>query len=241
VTAALPITTIATPFAACGLLWVEDPDIDAKRPLARPPEFLAASTETALAALHPDERIVAEGLAPARRRDWIAGRAALRALFCTLEPNQLPAPPLASNDRGAPMAPPGWVASISHKRGLAAVMLAQDSGYTIGIDVELAAPTRVDLAARILTDAERSTLLALSPQERGRRVTLAFAVKEAVYKAIDPVVRRHVGFREVELAIAVDGSCTVRPLDRAAIPLAIEAHWQEYAGFWLCTARARRM
>jgi hypothetical protein len=61
-----------------------------------------------------------------------------------------------------------------------------------------------------------------------------------VYKAIDPVVRRYVGFREVEVAIGQGGACEVRPVDRAAIPVAIEAEWREHAGLWVCTARARR-
>lgn len=216
------LTTVVTRFGTCALLAIGD---DAE---------LAA----AHAGLHPDERIAADRFGPVRRRDWIAGRAALRALLASAAP--APVVPVAADDRGAPVVPAGWVASISHKRGLAAALLAPDRGWTVGVDVEHAVAPRQEVGSRILTDAEQIGLSALAPADRGRRVTLAFAIKEAVYKAIDPVLRRYVGFREVELAITDDGGCAVRPVDADAIPLAIEAEWREHAGLWLCTARARR-
>jgi enterobactin synthetase component D len=223
-----PIAAITTRFGTCGLLSIDAPHDAA-------PQVDLASAH---AGLHPDERAAADQLGPVRRRDWIAGRAALRALFAAA--GAAPDAPLARDDRGAPVVPAGWVASISHKRGLAAAVLAPDRGWTLGVDVEHAVPPRVDLGNRILTDAEQLTVSALPEADRGRRVTLAFAIKEAVYKAIDPLVRRYVGFREVELAIAADGRCAVRPVDGDAIPLEIEAEWREHAGLWLCTARARK-
>jgi enterobactin synthetase component D len=223
-----PIAAIATRFGTCGLLAVDT------RHEAAPDVDLAS----AQAGLHPDERAAADRLGPIRRRDWIAGRAALRALFAAA--GAAPDAPLAADDRGAPVVPAGWVASISHKRGLAAAILAPDRGWTVGVDVEHARPPRLDLGTRILTDAEQLAASALPAAERGRRTTLAFAIKEAVYKAIDPLVRRYVGFREVELAIADDGACAVRPVDADAIPLEIEAEWREHAGLWLCVARARK-
>jgi enterobactin synthetase component D len=225
-----PIATLPSRFGTLGLVDASDAG-DSGLP--------HVTLADALATLHADEQRAADALAPLRRRDWIAGRAALRALFAAAGAEPPPAP-LASDDRGAPLVPAGWVASISHKRGLAAAVLAPDHGWTVGVDVERAAPPRVDLSARILTDAERISLAALPPEARGRRTTLAFAIKEAVYKAVDPFVRRYVGFREVELAITDDGTAAVRPVDGDAIPLVIEAEWREHAGLWLCVARARR-
>lgn len=226
------IATIETGFGTCGLLAVIG-----ERTVAAP-EVPAVELAAAHAALHPDERAAADRLGPVRRRDFIAGRAALRALFASAA-GAPPDAPLAADDRGAPVVPAGWVASISHKRGVAAAVLAPDRGWTVGVDVELAAPPRLDLGSRILTDGEQVAASALPDADRGRRVTLAFAIKEAVYKAIDPFVRRYVGFREVELAIAADGAVAVRPVDADAIPLEIDAEWREHAGLWLCVARAR--
>ena len=67
-----------------------------------------------------------------------------------------------------------------------------------------------------------------------RRVALAFAIKEAIYKAVDPVVRRYVGFTEVELDLEA-GRAT------SALPLDVAFWWTELAApepLWLATARA---
>ena len=62
-----------------------------------------------LATLHPDEQTLAAALGPARLRDWVAGRAALRRL---LDAAGAPSTPLLIDDRGAPILPAGWIGSI---------------------------------------------------------------------------------------------------------------------------------
>lgn len=163
----------------------------------------------------------AAALSPVRRREFAAGRAALRAAL-GLEVAIL------RDDRGAPVLPAGYVGSISHKGELAAGLVARDDGARIGVDLELAAPPRQPIERRILTPREQVAIA-------GREITLAFAIKEAIYKAIDPFLRRYVGFTEVELALGAGGACTVA----SALPVAIEAWWCEHAGHWLATARAR--
>ena len=228
----LPVKTLDTTFGRCGLIAVDAAaDID-------PSAALRVDLISARDTLHPDERVAADALGRARRRDWIAGRAALRALLAAALSE--PPPPVIPNERGAPVLPPGWVGSISHKRGLAAALIAPDEGWTVGIDVELATVPKRDLANKVLTPDERTALKTLSDDDRGRRVIQTFAIKEAIYKAIDPVVQRFVGFHEVEVAIGDNGTCAVRRVDPAAIPLEIEAEWRDHAGLWLCTARARR-
>ena len=135
---------------------------------------------------------------------------------------------ILSDDRGAPILPPGWVGSISHKGVRAAALVAPAGGGHIGVDLEVAAPPRQDIARRVLTPREQAAL-----PDRGRAVTLRFSIKEAIYKAIDPYVRRYVGFTEVELDFTGD-DVTVT----TALPFAIEATWREHAGHWLATARA---
>ena len=185
-------------------------------------ELVAADDD---AALHADERAHAATLTAHRRREWIAGRTALRLLLGDV-------PAILADDRGAPRVPAGRVASVSHKDARAAALVAADTGARIGIDLERAAPSRLDIAPRILTARE----LAVLP-DRGRAVTLRFAIKEAIYKAIDPFVRRYVGFTEVELDVRPDGSVGVS----SALPVAIEATWREVDGFWLATARGRTL
>ena len=183
--------------------------------------------EAALASLPPDEQDRACELAQLRRCDYVAGRT---ALHLALAPSGDRGAPILSDDRGAPILPAGWVGSVSHKGARAAALVAPAGEGHVGIDLELAAPPRQDIARRILTPREQVAL-----PDRGRAVTLRFAIKEAIYKAIDPYVRRYVGFTEVEveLDLAGDGVAVT-----TALPFAIEATWREHAGHWLATARA---
>ncbi|HET9626502.1 MAG TPA: 4'-phosphopantetheinyl transferase superfamily protein [Kofleriaceae bacterium] len=194
-----------------------------------------AALAAALAGLVADEQARAAVLAPARQLGFVAGRAALRHALG--EPAHGVA--LGSNDRGAPIVPAGWVGSLSHKARLAAALVAPAGDAHIGGDLERAAPPKTDIARRVLTPRELATLPPADDVEaRGRAVTLPFSIKEAVYKAIDPYVRRYVGFLEVELDFAADDPDQVRVT--SALPLAIEATWREHAGHWLTTARARK-
>lgn len=176
---------------------------------------------SALAQLAPAEQDRAAQLGPVRRREFIAGRTALHLALGSDAA-------MLSDDRGAPILPPGWVGSVSHKRALAAALVAPAGVGRLGVDLELAAPPRVDIGGRVLTAREQAELT-----DGGRGVTLRFSIKEAIYKAIDPYVRRYVGFTEVELALS-GGAVTVT----TALPFAIEATWREHAGHWLATAYA---
>ncbi len=149
------------------------------------------------------------------------GRAALREALA------MPDLEVPRDDRGAPVMPAGWLGSISHKRTRAVALVARDdgSGARIGVDLERAAEPRTAIEHRVLRPAELAAL-----RDR-REVTLYFAIKEAIYKAIDPFVRRYVGFTEVEIDLATR---TVT----SELPLAIEIWWCERDDHWLATARA---
>jgi 4'-phosphopantetheinyl transferase EntD len=178
------------------------------------------------AALVGDEVEHAARLPVTRRREFVAGRSALRSLLG--EPVAI-----LPDDRGAPRLPEGWVGSISHKGEVAAALIAPAGDGFVGLDIEIAAAPRQPIGSRILTAREQQRV------RDGRDVTRSFAIKEAIYKAVDPIVRRYVGFTEVELEVAADGSCVVHVLDAARLPVVVEAWWQERDGLWLATARAR--
>ncbi len=177
--------------------------------------------DAAHAALAEAEQRRAAELSDRRRLDYVAGRTALHLALGEVTA-------ILSDDRGAPVLPAGWVGSVSHKGGRAAALVAPAGAGHIGVDLELAAAPRQDIARRILTPREAAVL-----PDRGRAVTLRFAIKEAIYKAIAPHERRYVGFTEVELELAGDEVAVT-----TALPYAIEATWREHAGHWLATARA---
>jgi enterobactin synthetase component D len=207
----------------------------------------AAPDDAALAALeatgwlHPEEVARASAFPLPRRGSWVGGRLALRHARRTLEPAARDAAVLAT-DRGGPLLPPHLAGSISHKgtRAMALLVRASPAIHAVGVDVEerpaADAPPGPDLAPRILTAAEQERLAVQAPSPRARRdaTLVAFALKEAVYKAIDPVVRRYVRFTEVEVALGPPGPVAVRlllpdpPLRGAAGRSSCDAPWPRH-------------
>jgi enterobactin synthetase component D len=202
---AKPPDQLVTPHGACTIVELDD-----------------AALGDALASLPAAEQEHARTLGDIRRRELIAGRTALHLALADFTHAIL------ADDRGAPILPAGWVGSVSHKGSVAAAIIAPAGAGWVGIDLEHAAAPRLDIARRILTAREQAEL-----PDRGPAVTLRFAIKEAIYKAIDPMLRRYVGFTEVELAVG-EGTCVAT----SQLPVAIDAAWRAHAQFWLATARA---
>jgi len=200
----------------------------------------------ARAQVHPEEWAIAEGLARPRRLAFVGGRVALRAGLASIAPDQADAPVLRTA-RGAPRMPDGTIGSISHKRRLAVALVARptDSARTVGIDVEETPDerdlTRPDLAPRILTPLERHELAPLAATDALRyreAVRLRFALKEAVYKAIDPHVQRYVRFQEVEVFPGGAGAVAVRLAlpEFAGRHIIVQAYWTRLEGHLVATA-----
>ena len=123
--------------------------------------------------------------------------------------------------------PAGWIGSASNKGEYSAALVRSEDGSRIGVDLEHARAPRMPIERRVLTPREAARIT-----DR-RDITRCFAIKEAIYKAIDPFVRRYVGFLEVELG---DDLCQVT----TELPFKIDAWSCEHAGFWVATARAVR-
>jgi enterobactin synthetase component D len=207
---------------------------------------LEGMLDAARATLHPDEWALARSLAPARRLAFVGGRVALRDALSSVAPEHAGAPVLRTA-RGAPQLPAGVIASVSHKRQLAVAIAARlgDAVRTVGVDVE-ELPTeaelnRPDLAPKILTPLERHELAPLAASDAlGYRhaVRLRFAIKEAVYKAIDPHVQRYVRFEEVEVFPGAGGAVAVRLTlpEFTARHVTVQAWWARLAGHLVATA-----
>ncbi|HET6281672.1 MAG TPA: 4'-phosphopantetheinyl transferase superfamily protein [Polyangia bacterium] len=187
----------------------------------------------------PDaEQNYARGLAPARRVTWVGGRLALRAALLDLG---VDAGAMLSDDRGAPVLPPGTVGSISHKARLAIALAAPDADWSVGIDLEdLTARRRGDISTHVLTETERQAIASLEEPQRGHEVLARFAAKEAIYKAVDRFVRRYVSFQEVTLHRSADGELGADLSLRAGEgPFDIQLAELSLPGFVIATARVR--
>jgi 4'-phosphopantetheinyl transferase EntD len=187
------------------------------------------------ASLVPEEQAHARGLPPARRVTWVGGRVALRRALAELG---VTPGPLMATPRGAPALPPGVAGSIAHKRTLAVALAAPAlADVTLGVDVEVDRALRVDISERVLTPVERGRLDALAVPARATALLRAFAAKEAIYKALDPWLRRHVAFAEVEVDAGA-GRFTPRPGEPR---FAIELRDEPLAAHVLVTARVQRL
>ncbi|GAB1341854.1 4'-phosphopantetheinyl transferase [Gemmatimonas sp.] len=192
--------------------------------------------------LHPLEASFARSLPVARRATFLAGRQALREALAGLDGygHRFDAPILRT-PRGAPALPSGLTGSITHKRtqAKAAVALRTGSLQHLGIDLEHR-PTEADLArpsiARKILTAREFAHVAQTGHDTlaGRELVLVhFALKEAVYKAIDPFVERYVRFTEVELELT-QGQAAVSLLlpEPAVADVRVHAGWR-IDGEWI--------
>jgi enterobactin synthetase component D len=202
-----------------------------------------------LASLAEEERDYLESLSPARKPTWLAGRIALHEALRDLG---LDAGPILTDRRGAPELPDGVTGSISHKRTLAVALAARRlDGLSIGVDLE-PVPTlppspsepgwdsRPDISSRVMTPEELSALAATPEPVRRREVVLHFSIKEALYKAINPLIGRYVSFQEATVLPRSDGSVAVTfALSKQEGPFLAEARWLEINGHLLTSAAVR--
>ena len=241
-------------FASVAVAVDVDTDVAAERAV----DIAASPADLHPDDLHPDEHALALAMPAMRRAGFVAGRLALRAALRACAPHAADQP-LLRTVRGGPQLPSGVTGSISHKR-TRAIALAAPSIDTrtdartdarvhareyVGVDLE-ERPTARDLerpsiARRILTAYEQDVLAPLEPLAHREQTLLHFALKEAVYKAIDPLVHRYVQFTEVELDVAADGTAAVRLLLPEPIvrDLAVTAHWRFDGAFLIAMARSR--
>jgi enterobactin synthetase component D len=204
----------------------------------RLPEAVGVIEALAEAALLPEERAYASSLGAVRRRTWMGGRIALRQALARAG---IDAPPVLADGRGAPALPPGVAGSISHKEDMAVALVAREPRAKVGVDIERDAPGTRDISRKVLTDEELAELAKLGSTERAREVLLRFSAKEAIYKALDPFVKRYVAFREVALTPRADGTSAVTPLLPAAEgAFAVDVRWLRRDGTILTTARVEK-
>jgi phosphopantetheine--protein transferase-like protein len=174
--------------------------------------------------------VLANISSPKRRREWVGGRIAAKAMIIdhlwagqpgapvVTDLELLPDPhgrPIVALRRGVEPPCPIPEISISHTRELAVVALLQAAaGASLGVDIELIAERSPGFVKRVLTATEL-------PHIEGRddgavQLALRWSLKEAAAKAIG------MGFdelapHEIEVtSLAADGTAELRFLGRAA-------------------------
>jgi 4'-phosphopantetheinyl transferase EntD len=187
--------------------------------------------------LHPKEREFALTLRGYRQTSFVGGRLALRGAV-----HQLGHQPAAMlpDDRGAPAMPRGLRGSVSHKRTLAVGLVCRDHGYAVGVDIEDYGPPRPGIESKVLRPEELAAIQDLPPPRRWLATVLRFSVKESIYKALDPWVRRYVSFQEASLELGTDGNTSVTlTLANGEGPFEVDARYAWGPGVLLTSARIR--
>lgn len=149
---------------------------------------------------------------PKRQAEFLAGRACAARAMARLGSCQTVV--TIGADR-APVWPEGRVGSITHSDGFAAAIVsASTTCRGLGIDVERIMPDNdaCPLMRQVGTEAEWALLT--TRLTLGQAFALLFSAKEALYKAIYPIVQRFVGFTEVVcVSLDTDALVVTLPLD----------------------------
>ncbi|MCK6507398.1 4'-phosphopantetheinyl transferase superfamily protein [Myxococcota bacterium] len=195
--------------------------------------------ELVLARLLPAEQEHARALRGFKQVQWVGGRlAAQRAVrMLGLEPQAL-----MSDGHGAPAVAPhqGLSLSIAHKRDMAVALVARARNGAVGVDLEDLSPPRMRVAERVLTPDELAVVQALPEERQWTAVVVRFSLKEAVYKALAPTLRRYIDFQEAEVLPMPDGCARVHlRLARGEPAPRVEARYSWLPGRVLSTVRAR--
>ena len=195
--------------------------------------MLVARITDCEAVLFPEEQAEVSRAVEKRRAEFAAGRSLAR--IALTEIGHAPCAILQA-DR-APVWPPGIVGSITHNNEYVAVCVINRATYAgIGIDIEMARRVTDDIETRILTIDEIGDTTV--PDAR----TLRFACKEAVYKAVNPIIGGFFGFQAVRIDLdALSGSFRGMPMhdgpfaEHVAGGRGVFVEWRGHhlAGFYL--------
>ena len=149
---------------------------------------------------------------------FIGGRVAIRRAM-----QQTPASslwktfPIIKNAVGAPILPPTWIGSISHKDNIAiaATRHFPPPNHTmmmghLGVDIEHKSHRIANkFSKKLLLPSEQETLGKINPLSVVEDAMLRFSFKESIYKALNPFIPRYIGFLEAEVFPKADGTADI--------------------------------
>lgn len=157
--------------------------------------------------LTDQERALVATARPARRSEFAAGRACAHRALVEIG---APAPSIACGRRRQPLWPTGVTGSISHADGLAVAVAARTRPgiASLGVDLEVAARLEDELWPHVLTRSERDACAASTDPTSAARV---FSAKEAVFKALYPVLGAEIDFLEAHAELGRHGGQVAVP------------------------------
>ena len=175
---------------------------------------MAGTTLTGV--LSPEELSSVANAVLRRREEFAAGRMCARSALA--EYGCGTAALCVGADR-RPLWPEHMTGSISHTAGLCcAVVGSRSDAAAIGVDAQVVCEVTEDVWESICTAGELRTLRKSAPAVRQSRAALAFAAKEAFFKAQYELTGAWVDFHDIGID-ASNGAFTVRALSAATASL----------------------
>lgn len=146
-----------------------------------------------------------------RRAHFLAGRYCARgALKLAGASQDVLSREIPSLDDRSPVWPQGWTGSITHTDTHAAAVVAPVTALrSIGIDAESLIEPRVasEIRRKLLNPSEEAfhKVDSLDPASLQRFMSVVFAAKESLFKALHPLAKTFFGFHDAELEIDLGG------------------------------------
>lgn len=137
-----------------------------------------------------------------RKSEYLAGRYCIKMSM----PDYLKEHHVASYRNTPPHWPADVIGSVSHTRDMAIAAVSSTTRYlAIGIDCErlLEADTSAKIRDQILSDNDKAHLQT-TKADFCTALTAIFSAKESLFKALNPIVGRFFGFRDVDVDLADD-------------------------------------
>jgi 4'-phosphopantetheinyl transferase EntD len=141
--------------------------------------------------LYPEELACIERAVDSRRKEFSTGRWLAREGLSALG---LPAGAIPCGSAREPLWPADVVGSLTHSASMCAAVIGLGRDYRgVGLDLELSAAPKADLADLIVSPTE--------PREYRLPVTLrlVFSAKESVYKCLYPIYSTFLDFQEIDI------------------------------------------
>lgn len=159
-----------------------------------------------------------------RKAEFIAGRMASHNRLKAFGNNEQ----VRVNEDKSPAWPEGFTGSITHDGGIACAVVAPKDGdtHSIGIDlcVSMTDNDAMQVADNIGTLDELNRFIGTS-FFTGDSLRLIFSAKESLYKAVYPLIKRFVDFKEVEIMTVEGddehGTITAAAVNRNDLPLSV--------------------
>jgi len=136
---------------------------------------------------------------PKKKAHFLGGRYCAHKALSMMKGDDQPPSPLAKDQEGAPLWPPGVVGSITHTENfMGAVVADQNTLKGIGIDTEkILGPQSLNMVESLVaTDKEKRMSFSHDPFEY---FTLIYSAKESIFKCLHPIIKVHFEFYDVNI------------------------------------------